>query len=46
MYNSWEIVYPKNSGTPGLSNHINYDVLGLGGLEYHFEELDLHVYLY
>ena len=38
------IVYPKGPWTPGPPNHINYYILGLGGLVYHFGELDLFVY--
>ena len=33
--NTMEIIYPKGLGTFGPPNHISYDVLGLGGLDYH-----------
>ena len=36
-----EIAYPKKPGTRGSPNHVNYYVLGFGGLDYHLGELDL-----
>ena len=42
--NARGIGYPKGPGIPGHPNHINYYILGLGGLDYHLGELNLFVY--
>ena len=42
--NNTKIACPKDLGTPGPPNHVNYYVLKFGGLGYHLGGLNVFAY--